>query len=400
LAKTGCIVDKIRVILISSVRPANTSGGEIVLYRHLVNQPGIKLEVYGDEPKEYSSRVILRRLVGKLGQTKLRRFAEDFWVFWQGTWLDSALPMVVPEPQRTVVMTVAHGDGFMAARRFARQHGLALVSFFHDWWPDMAEVHGFARKRLEQEFRRLAAESAIAFCVSEGMRRALGYSACRVLAPLPASRKPARKWINSQDQSRKLKLHYSGNLAEYGPMLGELLKALEGNDMVELIVRGKRPQWSSDFAQTMRNQGKWLDIAPRDELEAWLAGADAFLIPMAFDLQMRRRMETSFPSKLIEFVQFGRPLVIWGPEYCSAVQWGRHDNRAFCVTDQDPLALVNELDKLAISPERVHQLSEAAIHAANYVFSPAAIQNSFRAMLFSLVGQGYLDPASNATELI
>ena len=32
---------------------------------------------------------------------------------------------------------------------------------------------------------------------------------------------------------------------------------------------------------------------------------------MVFDPKMRRRMETSFPSKLIEFSQFGKPLVVW-----------------------------------------------------------------------------------------
>jgi len=152
-------VDEIRVILISSVRPAPTSAGPTVLHRLLVDQPGIKLEVYGEEPTAFSFWAVVRRLVGRLGRTKLRRWSEDIWVLLRGRWMDGMLPVQIDRMQKTVVMTVAHGDGFMAARRFAKQHQLPLVSFFQDWWPDIPEVHGLARRRLEREFRDVAAES-------------------------------------------------------------------------------------------------------------------------------------------------------------------------------------------------------------------------------------------------
>ncbi len=41
-----------------------------------------------------------------------------------------------------------------------------------------------------------------------------------------------------------------------------------------------------------------------------MASADAFLITIVFAPSIRRRMETSLPSKLIEFAQFGKPLII------------------------------------------------------------------------------------------
>jgi hypothetical protein len=42
----------------------------------------------------------------------------------------------------------------------------------------------------------------------------------------------------------------------------------------------------------MRENGRWLDFAPREEVDAWLASADAFLVPMVFDPAMRRRMDS------------------------------------------------------------------------------------------------------------
>jgi glycosyltransferase involved in cell wall biosynthesis len=374
-------MEKIRVILISSVRPAPISAGPMVLHRHLVDQPWIDLEVYGGEPTSFSFWTAVRRVVGRLGRTKMRRWSEDIWVFLRGRWMDGQLPGKINRTQRTVVVTVAHGDGFMAAQRFAKRHQLPLVSFFQDWWPDIAEVHGFTRRRLEREFRELAAESKVAICVSVGMRRSLGSPTCRVLPDLPAPRRSVQKVSTERLRCSKMKVLYFGNLGDYGPMLGEALKALEGNEHVELVVRGARPKWSADFAAEMKRQGKWLDFAPRGELEAWLESADAFLVPMVFDPSMRRRMETSFPSKLMEFAQFGKPLVVWGPGYCSAAEWASRTDAALCVTDPSPAVLMGVLEKLAGDNELQRRYAAKAADAAATEFDREKIQQFFRNIL-------------------
>jgi len=378
-------MEKIRVILISSVRPEPTSGGEIILHRHLVNQPWIELEVYGQEPTKLTPTSLIRRLAGRLGQTRWRKFAEDFWIFWAGRWMDPMLPSEVASRRRTVVMTVAHGDGFMAAMRFARGHRLPLVSFFQDWWPDMAEAHGFARRILEKHFCSLADQSSVGVCVSEGMKNLLGNERSVVLPPIPAAAE--RQTASPAPRTGKFRLLYFGNLVEYGPMLGKAIEALEGNAHVELVVRGTRPKWPPDFAAEMKRQGKWLDFAPRGELEAWLESADAFLVPMVFDPAMHRRMETSFPSKLIEFAQFGKPLVVWGPDYCSAVEWARRSGGALCVTDASAAALVGALQNLATSHALRASLATAISSLAAGEFRPTEIQKRFRSLLERVVSE-------------
>jgi hypothetical protein len=92
---------------------------------------------------------------------------------------------------------------------------------------------------------------------------------------------------------------------------------------------------------------------------------------------MRRRMETSFPSKLPEFTQFGKPIVIWGPEYCSAVQWARPGHRALCVTDPNPTALRRALERLAASPAEQERFALSARGAAQGDFNPERIQAQF-----------------------
>jgi glycosyltransferase involved in cell wall biosynthesis len=269
----------------------------------------------------------------------------------------------------------------MAARRFAERHRLPLVSFFQDWWPDIAEVHGFARRRLEREFLELAEDSTVAICISEGMKRALGGRNRVVLPPIPADNQATSSGNTTERVRGKFRVLYFGNLGDYGPMLGEALKSLEGNEYVELVVRGARPKWSADFAAEMKRQGRWLEFAPRAELQAWLESADAFLVPMEFDPAMRRRMETSFPSKLIEFAQFRKPLVVWGPEYCSAIEWAKQGCSALCVTERAPEHLAEILMRLALSQENRTRLAVSSFAAAQQDFDHKMLQESFLSIL-------------------
>jgi glycosyltransferase involved in cell wall biosynthesis len=369
----------IRVIVISSVRPEPVSAGQIVLHRHLVGQAGLTIDVYGHEPGHLTPSALLRRLFGRLQRTPLHRVAEDFWAVWGGRWLDGALPHSTKRDGRTVVLTVAHGDVCLAALRFARKHQLPLVTFFHDWWPDIPPVHAPFHRRLNRDFVRLYQASTVALCVSAGMKTTLGRHPCApVLYPIP--KQPDRADVTIQPiivASKPFQVLYSGNLFEYGPMLGEALKALNGSPGLRLEVRGANPNWPVNFREAMRAEGRWKDFAPREKLDAWLAGADAFLVPMVFDSKLRQRMETSFPSKLIEFAQLGKPLVIWGPEYCSAVQWAKQGNRALCVTEPDSARLRQALEALADSPAEYQRLATAARQAAATDFNPDAIQRQF-----------------------
>jgi glycosyltransferase involved in cell wall biosynthesis len=369
----------IKVIVISSVRPEATSAGQLPLHRHLCGQPEITTDIYGAEPERLTCSSIIRRLFGRLNRTRFHQVAEDFWVLWQGRWLDWDLPRSLNEDKSIIVLTVAHGDACMAAWRFARKHRLPLVTFFHDWWPDIPNVHSLFRRRLEEDFRDLYKHSTTALCVSEGMKAALGsHPRAYVLNSIPKKPTPDVTITSvGTNAARSFKVLYFGNLIEYGPMLADALKLLAEDESVRFEVRGADPKWPVDFRESMRGRGLFKDFAPEEELGAWLSGADAFLIAMAFEPHLRRRMETSFPSKLIECSQLRKPLVIWGPEYCSAVRWARQGTRAACVTDREPVVLRQALKDLVSSPDEQQRLAAAAQQAAEGDFNPGRIQAQF-----------------------
>jgi hypothetical protein len=284
---------KIKVILISSVHPEPTSAGQITLYRHLIGHSEIEVEVYGDEPVKLTPSTMLRRLFGRLGRTGFRRFAQDFWAVWEGRWLDSFLPGEVSQDGRTVVFTVAHGDACMAALRFANRNQLPFVTIFHDWWPDIPNVHSYFRKRLEQNFRLLYESSKTALCVCEGMKNALGDNPnAQVMYPIPARpNSRSNGALGTKSASESFKVVYFGNLSEYGPMLADVLLELKDHRTVRLEVQGADPNWPEDFQKEMREKGLWRDFAPRNQLDGWLAEANAFLVVMGFEPKLKRRLE-------------------------------------------------------------------------------------------------------------
>jgi hypothetical protein len=376
----------LRIIVISSVLPSPHSAGSLVLHRHLTALPDTEIIVHPYQPNPGSLTALIRKVVGVISRTPLRRCAEDAWAIWNGRWIDAALPPPPDDATPTVVLTVAHGDAHPAALRFATLHRLPLIAFFHDWWPDIPRAHTPFRRLLDGQFRQLASQCASALCVSTGMKHHLGDRGNQVLLyPIPDA--PALRHSDPYPPQQRERLHvrYFGNLADYGTMVGDLLGEVMDHPTIELQVRGTNPPWPESFKQAARLKGSWTDFAPREEFEAWLAASDAFLIPMAFDPSMRRRMETSFPSKLIECLQYGRPIIVWGPEYCSAVKWARGGNHALCITNPHPSAVVSALNHLSSSPTDQASLARAAA-AAHARHGHAAIQEQFTKILAAVSG--------------
>jgi glycosyltransferase involved in cell wall biosynthesis len=166
-----------------------------------------------------------------------------------------------------------------------------------------------------------------------------------------------------------------GNLAEYGGMVQAALEATKEHPRIRLEAIGGNPAWPASFKIEIQERGLWYDFVPEEKLGIWLNTADAFLVTMRFEPHLRRFMETSFPSKLAHYAQFHKPIVIWGPEYCSAVRWARVKDSALCVTDPSPLALVRALETL--NDRERERWSAKAREAANDDFNPDKIQRQF-----------------------
>lgn len=368
----------IRVICISSVQPEPTSAGNIILYRHLVECPQIELIVHSLEPVKPRLQTFARRVCGRLQRVSfLSRFIRDLWVLWEGKWIDAELPAPPPSPLPSIVITVAHGEACNAAARYAKRHGLPLITIFHDWWPDIADVHKPLQSVLKRSFIQLYRDSSLALCVSDGMKRELGpHDHAEVLFPIPAQNHSSREAGQSVSGS-KFKIVYTGNLREYGPMLMSALDEFKDHPDVRLEVRGNSSSWPGPFREEMTERGLLLPFLQREELTEWLKSADAFLITQSFSEADTRLMRTNFPSKLPEFSQFGKPLVMWGPDYASGSIWSRNTGHALLVEHRGSEYLRQALENLIASDGQQERFAKAALEAAEGCFNPERIQSDF-----------------------
>ncbi|PYL75749.1 MAG: hypothetical protein DMF26_07585 [Verrucomicrobia bacterium] len=364
-------MDRIKVLLLSSVVPnAVGSGGELVLHRHLKLNPRIQSEVVSWQRFPFRLKVI-----GKLRELGFRSISRGweclFPVLPSGKMVDDQIHSFRPD----VLVTVAHGWWHIQARRIARKFQLPLVSFFQVWWPDFPEVPAAFRARVEHEFRKTCAQSQVAICVSDDMRRELGEPQNAVVlhdAPsLPHWHKSTR------DAELPLRVAYFGNLFEYGPLIESALRTLNGSDRVRLEVFGPNPLWTSGAVDEFRSRGVYRGFIAPNELAESLQKFQAALVVMSFAPSHRRRMTTSFPSKMIDAMQLSLPVVIWGPEYCSAVKWARRRKRALCVTDPNPSAIRRALEELAASPAEQERLAESSREATATDFNHERIQAQF-----------------------
>jgi glycosyltransferase involved in cell wall biosynthesis len=380
-------MSQIKVLVLSSVVPtAQGSSGELVLHRFLTLDPSIQSEVVSWQ--QFPFRL---KLIGKLKQL-------GFWSvsrFWEC--LFPVLPRrkivhgLIHSFQPDILLTVAHGWWHIQARRVARQFNLPLVSFFQDWWPDFPDVPVAFRSQVERQFRRTCTESAVAICVSDGMRRELGEPPNALVIHTVPSLAKSDGW--RPHFMLPLRVVYFGNLYEYGPLVENALRALNGSKQVRLEVFGPSPRWTSGAEDEFRSLGLYHGFPPSDQLAQLLQRFQAVLVTMSFAAALRRRMITSFPSKMIDAMQLGLPVVVWGPEYCSAVQWARRGDRAFCVTDPNPSALRRALEQLAASPSQQERLAKSTREAAANDFNPRHIEAQFVGALRRAINFG---DASNA----
>jgi Glycosyltransferase Family 4 len=370
-----------KVILISCIVPGNEANTNPVIYRHLKGVSDVQLLVVSDGPVPGFNHVVLKhrlwsRVFKRIAKTYLKRWGldcQEFFLQCDPTRLTAICRSFKPD----VILTVAHDGLWRLAVKEARASKVPLVTIFHDWWPALSGTHEMIRPFLDKQFRALHQHSTVSLCVCEDMLAALGHRAgAEVLYPIPSGCAPPTNNSGARrDQVSGLKIIYLGNLFDYGVMVQAALEATKEHPRIRLEVGGRTQTWSSSFKKEMKERGVWHDFIPEEKLGEWLATADAFLVTMRFEPRYRRYMETSFPSKITHYSQFHKPIVIWGPDYCSAVRWARRKNCALCITDPSPAALVRALE--TVSASEMNRLADAARHLAKTEFNADLIQKQF-----------------------
>lgn len=374
--------------MFSSVLPKNNTGGELLLYRHLSLLTDWSVTVLC--PKVSACDLEFEHIYlpintfwDRLRNTPLRKLANTY-IELTGRFSYKKVRQIVKKQRPNVILTVAHGEFYWPAMKIANELNIPLVTMYHDWYPDLVSVYSSAKKILENRFQQLGHVSDACLCVTAKLIERLNAPSSAVqLYPIPENLLQPSEVPKSN--GKRLSIGYAGNLKDpYGYQIFDLIKVLSRqNSNIDLNIVGNRPDWLSSCSADEKQYYKgFLTVL---ELKQFLAAQDVLLVVMSFDPKDKRRMETSFPSKLVQYCQYGKPIIIWGPEYCSGVRWARETDAAVCVTDRHPEKMIEEVVALKSCSNRFDFLASQALFHANTTFSTKRLQESFEKTLNKVV---------------
>ena len=374
-----------KLLVFSSILPKNTSAGEVLLHRHLkgLHDWDVKVLCPSVSAQDLEFNHIdlpIKKSWDRLRKTPFKKLAESY-IELTGRIPFKRVYKIVAEQKPDIILTVAHGEFFWPALKISQKLGIKVVTIQHDWYPDMVSLPSFVQSKVARRFQILAKQSDANLCVCQGLLDQLERpNNATVLFPIPEH---VSSLGNKLLDNKNLSVAYAGNLKyPYGDMLYSLIQEHNKNDsLITLELAGNEPLWLQNAAEHER--AYYHGFLSDEDFRNYLAKQDILLVVMSFAKEDKRRMETSFPSKMIQYCQFEKPLLIWGPEYCSAVQWAKKYQAAEYVTDTDPKAIISKLQNLT-SPQ-LKVLEQSARTMASSVFCPTTLQNQFEAVLDSVI---------------
>jgi hypothetical protein len=289
--------------------------------------------------------------------------------------------------QPDVVLTLAECGLCHLAGKTAQRHGLPLAGLFLDWFPIMKGHYGHKSTQgiLIRRYRELYAACDLAFCTSDGMQEVLGpHPNSHVIYPMPGRHHvPEKCWPRS---NRKFRLVYVGSVENfYGQMLCSLIEKIELTNDLEIIVVGPNADWPKQLLERAQGKGTYLGFKPPEEAAEVLASADALLVVMSFEKEYELFMRTSFTTKFLDYVAFGKPVILWGPEYCAPVRVARKHGGAAVVANEQAEAVVSLCRQIAEDSTLNRKLSQEALHLHQTLFNPDRLQQIFVSEIMKLI---------------
>ena len=386
------------MMLISSIPPRNDCGGRVVLHRHLVERDDFELQVASNADLPDDSTIHTRfGLPRFLRKIKKSRFGPYF-----GKWLTDyetllwprgqfqALAKAVQSFDPDVILTVADNSVSHIAAKLARRLGKPLAVFFLDWTPRMKGLfgHGACVPLLDRRFRALYRECDLALCTSEGMQAVLGaHPNSHVVYPMPGRHtKPLRR---RPDSAAAFRLTYVGSTENfYGRMHCDLIKEMSGRENFELRIIGPNADWPAETLAAAKRNGTYLGFMPPEQAAQEIADADALLVVMSFEKEHELFMRTSFTTKFLDYASFGKPIILWGPGYCTPSQLARREQAAAVVDSPKAAAVVTALESLSKDAGLRARLASASEVLHRTIFNPERLQDIFVRQMRSVALKG------------
>lgn len=388
---------KPKVFFLTFYPPVPEMGGAMAYYRHFLERDDIELFIATDDRRvlEYNLRCPVLifnqpRWLERLCKTRLSLWAHSLKNLVAGRFIPSSVLNAALEFQPDIIFTYVGGWGWTAtmAQVLAHRTGAKLVGSFNDWFDFGIIIHPVLKPILERKYRNFYQQCHLALCTSDGMREELGvHDNAHVLYPIGSVRIAEHSEYHPYREGRPYQVFFGGNLGEwYGKMVESLiLRSIEIMSPVEFSIYGGNQSWSDEFDVMVRDHGIYHGIVSFEQLACAAARADFLLLPMGFGQECALTERTSFKTKFLDYLSYRKPILVWGPEYCSAVRVAREFDSAEVCSDPDPMVALIALQRLAENPDRQKQLVENADRMYRDRFSPDKIHDVLMKELLSII---------------
>jgi glycosyltransferase involved in cell wall biosynthesis len=388
-------VPKNRVLLISMVPPRNDCGVRIVMYRHLVESTPFVVHVASNA--DFADDLLIHTKLGlpyvfqRLRKSRfgpfLGKWLQDYENHLWPLSVDQRLQQAIDSFEPDVILTLAETGLCHMAARAAKRNGIPLAGLFLDWFPIMPPHYGHEvfQSVLSRRYRALYQQCDLALCTSDGMKEVLGpHPNAHVVYPIPGRHRIPEDSI--PPNRGKFRLVYVGAAQNfYGRMLRELLNLIRGRDDLELIIVGPTGDWPAEELAMAKQEGSCLGFMPPEDAAQVLAGADALLVVMSFEPEQELFMRTSFTTKFLDYAAFHKPIILWGPDYCTPMRVAKREEAALIVDQAEASLVVTAVSGLAKCPQELARYSAAARHMHQTLFNPDRLQDVFVNQIEGLV---------------
>lgn len=370
--------NKLRVLYVSYTPPQPSWGGAIAFYRHFVERQDFEVKVVTNSttlahesvpyepvrfgPSQLTCRLFRTRLMpwlyGPHSLTARGRVPANVW---------QAAHAFKPD----LVFTIAGSWDYSAlvAQQVARRLNIPLAASFNDWFnygwfPSHPVYHGM----IERRFRRFYQEADLALCTCEGMQEVLGpHPNAHILYPMGAPvADEVAPFHPFTTTDRRFVVVFAGSMADwYGPMLERLVMAAEAQAApIEFRLYGSNPSWSRKFAEYAKSRNIYRGHLPFEQLRQEMTGTDALILPMGFGEKCALVERTSFKTKFLDYLSYQKPILVWGPDYCSAVRVAQEFDSAEICTRPDAAVMLEKILAARNAPDR----QTALVHHARRMY--------------------------------
>lgn len=119
------------------------------------------------------------------------------------------------------------------------------------------------------------------------------------------------------------------------------------------------------------------DAVKHEDIAGVLADADVAFLPFSFEPEMRHVVETSFPSKIAEYLAAGLPILAHAPSYSTVARYCRDHNCGLVVDEPSEAALRDALLRLSSDAALRERLSVKSLETARANHDASRIAPAF-----------------------